>query len=847
MTFEDIIQNKKYRLVAGEEDLMFFSLFYFGKYHKYKIPQFHKDWYKDLNDPILKAIMLIGFRECGKRQPLDAHILTPDGWTTMGELKVGDYVIGSDGKQTKVVYMSEIVGRPVYKIRTEDGRETECDEEHLWTVRKMTGVKNKHETIDVKEILNRGLYYPRFDKRNNKEYKEYKFALETVKPIEFSEKDFIIDPYILGTFLGNGCSSRSSLSFHSQDSQYYRDVYSKFYNIADNTSRSDNGSAFIIYDIYKDLDRLNLRDKHSYDKFIPKEYLFGSIEQRKALLEGLMDTDGTNGNGTANYSTSSEELCNDVVSLVRSLGGRASVASYIPNYTYKCKKLQGRKSYRIHICFTDYIPFRIPRKRDKYKLSRNTFSRIVSIEKSINKLGRCIKVENEDGLYITNDYLLTHNTSLVKIKLMHDICYKKKNFIIWTSKDKKKAEANLFDIALELQTNKRLIADFGQLFYEDNIDDKFSKKKSIGEFITTNKIKVKAYSTSQSPRGEVYQEFRPDLVVLDDYENLETIDSEAYTEEVIHYIDELLSGLGNTAQIISLSNRLTFGGSVSYLEDRLKTIPNCKIYDIPVVNKETGAINWPDKYVMTDKEADEINATIENKDNWKVSLESKERLLGYQVYNREMLNTPMTDSEREFKPQWYQYRTREELSAYKTRKFLSIDTAMGEKEVNDFTGITEIFVDSEGFWTISAKRYKLNPNDLVNLIFNLYATNGYERIGIEKTTFTEGLKPYIQQQMRERGLFLPLVELSHGGTKKETRIRGLIPMYSNRAIFHLVGECSDLESEQQQFPRSKHDDVLDSLAYCIQLLGSNPKPQQRQTNVSQNALNLRRGFTNNLK
>ena len=84
---------------------------------------------------------------------------------------------------------------------------------------------------------------------------------------------------------------------------------------------------------------------------------------------------------------------------------------------------------------------------------------------------------------------------------------------------------------------------------------------------------------------------------------------------------------------------------------------------------------------------------------------------------------------------------------------------MGEKEINDFTGITEIFVDSEGFWTISAKRYKLNPNDLVNLIFNLYAKNGYERIGIEKTTFTEGLKPYMQQQMRERNIFLPLVEL----------------------------------------------------------------------------------------
>lgn len=441
-------------------------------------------------------------------------------------------------------------------------------------------------------------------------------------------------------------------------------------------------------------------------------------------------------------------------------------------------------------------------------------------------------------------YRESAKTSLAKIKIIHDIVYHKKNFIIWTSKDKKKAEGNLFDIALELQTNKRLIADFGQLFFEDNItDEKFSKKKSIGEFITKNNIKVKAYSTSQSPRGEVFGEFRPDLAILDDYENLETIDSEAYTQEVISYIDELLSGLGNTAQIISLSNRLTFGGSVSYLEDRIKNIPNCKVYDIAVLDKQ-GIITWKDKYVYTDEQAEAINKTIENPEKYKVSLESKQRLLGYQVYNREMLNTPMTDEEREFKPQWIQYRTRLELSAYNVRKFLVIDTAMGEKESNDFTGITEVFVDTQGFWTVSSKAYKINPNELVNLIFTMYQENGYERIGIEKTTFTEGLKPYMQQQMRERNVYLPIVELSHGGTKKETRIRALIPRYQNKSIFHLVGECYDLEEQLRNFPRCLHDDVLDSLAYTIHLLGSDPKPRQ-EINKTQTQFRPK-GFTNRL-
>lgn len=435
-------------------------------------------------------------------------------------------------------------------------------------------------------------------------------------------------------------------------------------------------------------------------------------------------------------------------------------------------------------------------------------------------------------------------SSIAKIRLIHDICYNKNHFTTWTSYDKKKAEANLFDVALELQTNERILADFGQLFYEESVGDKKSTKKSIGEFITTNGIKVKAYSTGQSPRGEVYGEFRPDRIYLDDIENMDTVDSDAMTDEVKRYIDELLSGMASYAKVIVLANRLTFNGSIAYLENRVKDIEGWKIYDLPVVRD--GNIMWPSKYVKTDKEAEEVNKTIENNRNKKVSLETKERLLGYQTYNREMLNTPLTENEVEFKKAWYQYRTRQELSSFKCRKFLVIDTAMGEKEVHDYTGITEIFIDNQGFWTISAQQYKMNPADFVNHMFNMYQSNGYEAIGIEKTTFTEGLKPFIQQQQRERGIFLPIRELTHGGTKKETRIRGLIPMYSSKSIFHIVGECADLERQQQTFPKSEHDDILDSLAYGLQLVPNNIAHQNQVVNQQQTQFRPK-GFTNHLE
>ena len=430
-------------------------------------------------------------------------------------------------------------------------------------------------------------------------------------------------------------------------------------------------------------------------------------------------------------------------------------------------------------------------------------------------------------------YRESAKSSLAKIKLVHNIVYSKTHFNIWTSFDKKKAEANLFDVALQLQTNEKIIEDFGQLFYEDSFD-KQSKKKSIGEFITTNKIKVKAYSTGQSPRGEVYGEHRPDFIYLDDFENLTTIESIPKTDQVKDYIDELLSGMSGNAFILALANRLSFNGSVSYLEDKIKDDPKFKVYDIPVV--KDGEIVWKSRYTHTDKEADEFNKYIKDKQKHKVSLESKRRLLGHQAYNREMLNTPITDEEREFNKGWFQYRTEQEVMNKKTRNFLTIDTAGKEKpdEKDDYIGIVENYIDTDNFWNIKAYRMRLNSRDLISYIFTAYEKGHYEKIGIEKTAFTEGLKIAIQDECRNRNIYLPIEELKHGGTAKNTRIRQLIPRYSNRQIYHIEGQCKDLEDELHNFPRSIYDDVSDSLAFQLflteKVLGDDPQDKIMEQN-----------------
>ena len=422
-------------------------------------------------------------------------------------------------------------------------------------------------------------------------------------------------------------------------------------------------------------------------------------------------------------------------------------------------------------------------------------------------------------------------TSIAKIKIIHSICYNEKKFIIWTSYDNKKAEANLYDIALELQTNKRIIADFGQLFFEEKMEEKYTKKKSIGEFITSNKIKVKSYSTGQSPRGEVYGEHRPDLIILDDIETLKTIESEAMTNQVKGYIDELFAGLSGNYNLIVLGNRLVEGGSISYLEEKVKDDNRFKVYDIPVVN-EKGEIAWPSKYVLTDKEAEEVNKNITNKFKFKVSLESKKRLLGYQAYNREMLNTPITEEEREFKREWIQKRRPEALLQLKYNRYLTIDTAISEKASADFTGIIDNCVDQNNYWNLRSYKFKFNPKQLIDLLFNWHAKNNYDKIGIEKTIYLQAIKPFLDDEMRRRNKFLPIVELMHNQTAKETRIRGLIPRYESKSVYHIENECNELEEEMHVFPKGIHDDVLDACAYQLQIAEVYDPPIELKDDIS---------------
>jgi len=231
-------------------------------------------------------------------------------------------------------------------------------------------------------------------------------------------------------------------------------------------------------------------------------------------------------------------------------------------------------------------------------------------------------------------------TSLAKMLVVWCVLYKKKGYINYDSYDKSNSEAALFDIAVALQTNKKILSDFGQVYYpsrqktaEGNIKE--AKIKRISNFITENKVKVEAFSTQEPIRGRIFQNQRPDLVIFDDIESARTKDSYPIILKIRAHIDECRAGVPEEGAILYLGNYITEDGVIAYIMDILKGRDNAVVRNIPVIQE--GKPTWKDKYCLTDDEAIEANKTRKHPI---ISLEAKRRDLTDPVFETEMMNNP---------------------------------------------------------------------------------------------------------------------------------------------------------------------------------------------------------------
>lgn len=363
--------------------------------------------------PTTVKMMIYGQAGMGKAQPLYCQVLTPQGYKKLADILVGDEVMGKDGKPQKVLGVYPQGVRPVYKVTTNDGAITYCDEEHIWNVRASSGNSRKagFRNMTLKEMLSKGIVCnqtPREARTGRKAMP--RFEIPVVDAMEYPEKDFEVNPYILGILIGDGSLVGNVALFSNPDndskiSEIVEELLPKGFKL-----KKNDFSGCPQYGIVLDgsdegyiqrIKRLKLNVTSGF-KFIPKSYLLGSHKQRISLLRGLMDTDGFAFKNRVYFSTSSKILAYDVVELVNSLGGIANVHLYE----------RGDKSdeYRVSIKINE-CPFLLERKASEWKES--SVSRyIIDATRVEDCECVCIKVSNDDELYVTDNYIVTHNTTV---------------------------------------------------------------------------------------------------------------------------------------------------------------------------------------------------------------------------------------------------------------------------------------------------------------------------------------------------------------------------------------------------------------------------------------------------
>lgn len=350
----------------------------------------------------------------GKAQPLSARVLTPDGWKTMGDLKPGDFVIGANGRAVRVARVFERGELPVFRVTMSDGGSTLCCDDHLWRTRTRAD-RRSGGAGTVKTLREIRATMTRVDGGLN-------HSIPYVKPVHFTKQgDLPIHPYVLGVYLGDGhgvCISNPEPSvqrrFMERLPESDKAVVVGDAGIVVRISRRIRTKEKSNY--HKALLELGLDDRRAEQKFIPEQFLTATVEDRIELLRGLCDTDGYVANPkNIEYTTVSQRLAEDIMRLVKELGGRISCNVKNTTYQYLGQKLRGQTAYRMVFGFPDggIVPVSSEKHLAKWDASamRTPIRYIKSVIPEGTAVCRCIEIESDDHLYVTDDCIVTHNSA----------------------------------------------------------------------------------------------------------------------------------------------------------------------------------------------------------------------------------------------------------------------------------------------------------------------------------------------------------------------------------------------------------------------------------------------------
>jgi len=412
--------------------------------------KFYK-WQRLFWNSVNRMNMLTAANQIGKMLPNDSEVPTPQGFKKVGDIQVGDQLIGEDGKPTNVIAIPYKGVRPCYLITFDDGAQIVAGKEHLWKCqteknrfrpeytcnrgeKKGQKIPNpdygKWQVLETQEILKCGGYEggtPRTGK---------KVVIPVCSPVQYCEKSVPIDPYVLGAFIGDGQGTRGC--FGCGDPEMTKRVIPSDQEIKWDAKKKGYSYGYLGYETYQAIKDLKLDVTAAY-KHIPSIYLTASFEQRLELLKGLMDTDGSiYGSNTLEYCTISDQLKDNFIELVNSLGGIVNKVTLKDTWYYNDNRERVKCSPAYSIRFKiQHNPFWLERKANKWRKEiRYRHQRIIeSIEFVGDKEGTCFTVDSEDSTFLAGrEYIVNHNSSINIKKCIHWATHKRLWKALWPLK-----------------------------------------------------------------------------------------------------------------------------------------------------------------------------------------------------------------------------------------------------------------------------------------------------------------------------------------------------------------------------------------------------------------------------
>jgi len=367
----------------------------------------------ELTSTDFTGLVFAGSAQSGKPLDVATPILTPAGWTTMGDLRVGDYVFDHHGQPTRVIYATDVMrGHECFDVIFDDGSVIRADAEHRWAVLPvMSAEPDVLVERTTRQMLSEGW-------GSSGKYRRSRYAVPLAAPIEFPEADLPVAPYLLGLWLAEGRVGTSSLVLNIGDAD---EIMSR---VGDEECtyypRKGNSAGTV--------DRVNFTGLiHGLralgcdtEKHVPEVYLRASIEQRRDLVRGLFDGDATSGHrGVIEFSTSVPRLAETVFDLLIGLGHKVSTTSRIP----KCRGKAGKRNWRLTftpVNAADVFSLKRQIETRRAQLAsgkvreRHITSRFIRDIVPVESVPvRCIHVESGDHLFLAGRNLVpTHNTDM---------------------------------------------------------------------------------------------------------------------------------------------------------------------------------------------------------------------------------------------------------------------------------------------------------------------------------------------------------------------------------------------------------------------------------------------------